>query len=77
MEVSENNTANKDLVDTIAHHRKVSIIDAKDGITFNNFVFSNLLFAHERFTFQLTVLIYWNYSIYIEMHRFLYSTPLG
>ena len=58
MEVSENNTANKDLVDTIADHRKISIIDAKDGITFNNFVFSNLLFAHERFTFQLTVLIY-------------------
>ena len=52
MEVSENNTANKDFVDTIADHRKVSIIDAKDGITFDNFVFLNLLFVHERFTFQ-------------------------
>ena len=39
LEVSENNTAYKDLVDTIADHRKVSIIDAKDGITFDNFVF--------------------------------------
>ena len=42
VEVSENadnNTANKDLVDTIATHRELNGNNAKGGATFDNLVF--------------------------------------